>query len=72
MCHFHGGTASQHRVMDRLLIPAGDYKKAVSAKKNRKRVRKSDKPATEKDKKRWRTEKLLRTQRDEALWKLRE
>jgi hypothetical protein len=67
VCHFHGGTASQHKVMERLLIPAGDYKKAVSAVKDKKRVRKSDKAATEKDKKRRCTEKLLRTQREEAL-----
>ena len=67
VCHFHGGTASRHKVMERLLFPAGDYKKAVSAVKDKKRVRKSDKAATEKDKKRRCTEKLLRTQREEAL-----
>lgn len=42
-------------------------KKAVSAVKNKKRVRKSDKAATENDSKRRRTEKLLRTQREDVL-----
>jgi hypothetical protein len=40
---------------------------AVSAVKDKKQVRKSDKAATEKDKKRRCTGKLLRTQREEAL-----
>lgn len=67
MFHFHGGTASQHRVIERLSIPAGHHKKAVLAEKDLRRVRKSDKAATEKEKKRRQLEKLLHTQREEAL-----
>lgn len=65
--HFHSGAASRERVMERLYIPAGKYAKEASHLRDKKRLRKSDRQASDKVKKRRQTEQLRRTRREEAL-----
>lgn len=67
VCHFHSGAASRVRVMERLSIPAGMFTKKASAKKDKRRLKKSDLQASAKEKKRWQGMQLLRTLREEAL-----
>ena len=67
VCHFHSGAASRERVMERLSIPAGKYTRKASAKKDKRRLRKSDLQASEKEKKRRQGAQLLRIRREEAL-----
>ena len=66
--HFHSGAASRGKVMERLSIPAGKFTKKASLLRDKKRARKSDLQASEKEKKRRQAEQLRRTRRDEALW----
>lgn len=65
--HFHSGAASRERVMKKLYIPAGQHTRHASFVKDRKRLRKSDLQATQKEKKRRQGQDLLRTRREEAL-----
>lgn len=53
--------------MKRLSTPAGHHTAQASFVRDKKRVRKSDLQATEKEKKRRQGEALLRTLREEAL-----
>jgi len=51
VCHFHSGAASRLRVMERLLIPARMCTKKASAKKDKRRLKKSDLQVSAKEKK---------------------
>ena len=47
VCHFHSGASSRLRIMDRLSISGGKFTKMSSAKKDKRRVKKADRQATE-------------------------
>jgi hypothetical protein len=67
VCHFHSGAASRENVKRRLSTPAGHHTKQASYVRDKKRLRKSDQQATNKEKKRRQGQALLRTRREEAL-----
>lgn len=67
VCHFHSGAASRENVRRRLSTPAGHHTKQASHVRDKKRLRKSDQQATNKEKKRSQGQALLRTRREEAL-----
>lgn len=67
VCHFHSGAASRAKVMQRLSIPAGVFTKQASARKDKRRMKKADRQATDKEKKRRQGMQLIRTRREEAL-----
>ena len=49
-CHFHSGASSRVRVLERLSIPAGDFTKQTSARKDKRHVKKVDQQRTDKAK----------------------
>ena len=67
ICHFHSGSSSRLRIMERPSIPGGASIRLASNSMDNKRKRKSDLQATEKEKKCRQGEQLLRTRREEAL-----
>ncbi|XP_028394501.1 uncharacterized protein LOC114518697 [Dendronephthya gigantea] len=67
VCHFHKGAETRLRAMKRLSIDPGSHTKTACLKKDKQRMRKSDKQATDKEKKKRQGMKLLQTQREEAL-----
>lgn len=48
VCHFHSGASSRARVMQRLNLLPGVFTNLASAKKDKRRIRKADRQATEK------------------------
>ncbi|CAH3152730.1 unnamed protein product [Pocillopora meandrina] len=67
VCHFHSGAASRARIMQRLVIPAGEYTQKASEEKDKRRLRKSDLQTSAKEKKRRQGEQMRRTRREDAL-----
>ena len=67
VCHFHSGASSRLRIMDRLSISGGKFTKMSSAKKDKRRVKKADRQATEKEKKHRQAIKQIKVMREEAL-----
>ena len=65
--HFHSGAASRARIMQRLVIPAGEYTQKASEEKDKRRLRKSDLQTSAKEKKRRQGEQMRRTRREDAL-----
>ena len=65
--HFHNGAASREGVMERLSIPAGEFTKRASRKRDKKRLQKSDLQTSAKEKKRRQAEQFRQTRREEAL-----
>jgi hypothetical protein len=67
VCHFRSGAASREKVMQRLVIPAGELTKKSLLFKDKKRVRKSDRQTSEKNKRRRQAEQLQKNRKEEAL-----
>ena len=67
VCHFHSGAASRARIMERLSVQAGKYTRKASLEKDKRRLKKSDLQASEKEKKRRQGLQMMRTRREEAL-----
>ena len=67
VCHFRKGAESRLRTMKRLSIDGGVHTKETCEKKDKQRMKNSDRQATEKEKRKRQGIKLLRTQREEAL-----
>lgn len=59
--------ASRARIMQRLVIPAGEYTQKASEEKDKRRLRKSDLQTSAKEKKRRQGEQMRRTRREDAL-----
>ena len=67
VCHFHRGAECRKRIMEKLSIPGGLYTSHAFGLKDKKRLRKADIQATDKEKRRRQGLQLVRIQREEAL-----